>query len=97
MKIKYNKCTFASSKLLYLGHEISGDGVRTDEKNIAAVQKWHVPTNVKEVRGFLSLAGYYRKFVRGFAITSRPFTDLLKKGTVFRWTELEDGAFRALQ
>lgn len=97
LKIKHSKCTFARPQLLYLGHEISGDGVRIDEKNIATVQQWPVPTNVKEVRGFLGLAGYYRKFVRGFAITSRPLTDLLKKGTVFRWTELEEGAFRALQ
>ena len=74
LKVKYSKCTFASSKLLYLGHEISGDGVGIDEKNIAAVQKWLVPTNVKEVRGFLGLAGYYRKFARGFSITSRPLT-----------------------
>ena len=71
--------------------------MRTDHKNILAVQQWPVPSNIKEVRGFLGLAGYYRKFVRGFAVTSRPLTDLLKKGVVFRWTYLEDGAFRALQ
>uniref|UniRef100_A0A453EC58 Reverse transcriptase domain-containing protein n=2 Tax=Aegilops tauschii subsp. strangulata TaxID=200361 RepID=A0A453EC58_AEGTS len=97
LKVKLSKCSFAQPKLVYLGHEISGDGVRTDHKNILAVQQWPVPSNIKEVRGFLGLAGYYRKFVRGFAVTSRPLTDLLKKGVVFRWTYLEDGAFRALQ
>ena len=97
LKIKRSKCTFASPKLRYLGHEISGDGVRTDSRNVAAVQNWPVPTNVREVRGFLGLAGYYRKFVKGFAVTCRPLTDLLKKGVIFTWTELEDGAFRALQ
>lgn len=97
LKVKRAKCSFARPKLRYLGHEISGEGVRTDDRNITAVQNWPVPHNVKEVRGFLGLAGYYRKFVHGFAITSRPLTDLLKKGVVFRWTELEDGAFRALQ
>ena len=80
-----------------MGHEISGDGVRTDHKNVVAVAKWPTPTTVKEVRGFLGLAGYYRKFVRNFGITSRPLTDLLKKNTVFRWTELEETAFQELK
>lgn len=97
LKIKRNKCSFARPKLMYLGHEISGDGVRTDQKNIATVQNWPVPTNVKGVRGFLGLAGYYRKFVHGLAVTCWPLTDLLKKGVIFRSTELEEGAFRALQ
>ena len=55
LKIKMSKCTFARPSLLYLGHEISGDGVRTDQKNIAAVAKWPTPTTVKEVRGFWGL------------------------------------------
>jgi hypothetical protein len=82
---------------VYLGHEISADGVRTDSKNITAVKKWPTPVNVKEVRGFLGLAGYYRKFVRNFGILSRPLTDLLKKSAVFRWTQLEEEAFETLK
>jgi hypothetical protein len=83
--------------LTYLGHEISGDGVRTDPKNIQAVRLWPTPSNLKEVRGFLGLAGYYRKFVRDFGIINRPLTDLLKKSSVFRWTELENASFTALK
>lgn len=97
LKIKLSKCSFARPSLTYLGHEISGDGVRTDEKNVAAVQKWPTLVNVNEVRGFLGLAGYYRKFVKNFGIINRPLTDLVKKNTVFRCTELEAAAFQELK
>jgi hypothetical protein len=97
LRVKRSKCKFLQPSLTYLGHEISGDGVRTDPKNIQAVQAWPTPSNLKEVRGFLGLAGYYRKFVCDFGIISRPLTDLLKKSSVFRWTELENAAFEALK
>lgn len=57
LKIKRSKCKFYQPRLVYLGHEISADGVRTDRKNIEAVQKWATPANVKEVRGFLASQG----------------------------------------
>jgi len=97
LKVKRSKCKFLQAKLVYLGHEISGDGVCTDQKNIAAVKGWATPLNIKEVRGFLGLAGYYRKFVKNFGIISRPLTDLLKKQTVFHWTQLENDSFQALK
>jgi hypothetical protein len=97
LKVKMSKCKFFQPQLTYLGHEISADGVLTDQKNITAVKKWPTPCNLKEVRGFLGLAGYYRKFVKNFGITSRPLTDLLKKNTIFHWTNLENEAFEALK
>lgn len=97
LKVKRSKCSFAQSSLIYLGHVISHAGVSTDPKNILAVQRWPVPTNVKEVRGFLGLAGYYRKFVRHFGVISRPLTDLLKKNVVFVWTISHQQAFEALK
>lgn len=74
LKVKHSKCTFAQPSLTYLGHVISGAGVSTDPKNVQAVQQWAIPSNVKEVRGFLGLAGYYRKFVRHFAVINHPLT-----------------------
>nr|ABA98724.1 retrotransposon protein, putative, unclassified [Oryza sativa Japonica Group] len=97
LKVKRSKCSFARASLPYLGHVISAEGVATDSKNIQAVHNWAVPCNVKEVRGFLGLAGYYRKFVHSFGIISRPLTDLLKKNVVFVWTSEHQASFDALK
>jgi hypothetical protein len=97
VKVKQGKCKFPQPHLTYLGREISSDGVRTNPKNIQAVRKWTRPGNIKEVRGFLGLAGYCCKFVHDFEITSHPLTGLLKKSIVFSWNELEEAAFEALK
>lgn len=74
LKVKRSKCVFAQSSLTYLGHVISAQGVSTDARNIQSVLNWPVPSNVKEIRGFLGLAGYYRKFVRYFGLLSWPLS-----------------------
>lgn len=76
---------------------MSGQGVATDNKNVSAVQHWPTPANVKEVRGFLGLAGYYRKFVKGFGLISKPLTEQLKKNHPFVWTKEQDDAFGAFK
>lgn len=58
-KIKLSKCEFAQSSISYLGHVISASGVVTDPNKVSAVANWHVPASVKDLRGFLGLAGYY--------------------------------------
>jgi hypothetical protein len=95
--IKRSKCSFAQLKLEYLGHVISAEGVATDPAKIAAIKKWPTPSSVKQVRAFLGLAGYYRKFIAQYGTISRPLTELLKKGVHFSWTSTTDQAFQALK
>jgi hypothetical protein len=72
--------------LEYLGHIISAEGVATDPHIIQVVQNLSTPTDSKQLRAFLGLAGYYRKFIKNYGIISRPLTDLLKKNVQFTWT-----------
>ena len=96
-QVKMSKCRFAQRQLRYLGHIISTEGVATDPEKIQAVVQWPSPETVKELRSFLGLAGYYRRFVLNFGIISRPLTELLCKGAIFVWTELQEQAFSALK
>lgn len=95
--VKLAKCTFAKRKINYLGYVLSEQGVATDPGKVAAVSQWPVPVNAKELRSFLGLAGYYRKFVRNFGVISKPLTDLLKKHSIFIWTVEHDKSFNALK
>lgn len=96
-KVRLSKCSFAQQQLKYLGHVISGEGVATDPSKIKDVQQWSTPTSVKELRGFLGLAGYYRRFVNHFGMIAKPLTELLKKGQLFVWTEQQEQAFQSLK
>jgi hypothetical protein len=92
-----SKCAFAKQQLGYLGHVISGKAVATGPAKVDDVSSWPVPANCKELRRFLGLAGYYRKFVRHFGIIAKPLINLLKKGVIFVWTHDHEVGFDTLK
>nr|GEV41428.1 putative mitochondrial protein [Tanacetum cinerariifolium] len=83
---KQSKCSFAVGKVEYLGRVFSAQRASTDPTKIQAIQEWPIPTNVKQLRGILGLSGYYRRFIKHYAIITKPLTALLKKNS-FQWNE----------
>jgi hypothetical protein len=94
---KLSKCSFYQSKIHYLGHVISGEGIVVDPTKVEAIMEWPAPTNVPEVRSFMGLAGYYRWFIEGFSKIENPITELQKKNKKFVWTEKCMEAFGRLK
>jgi hypothetical protein len=92
-KVKLVKCSFAQRQISYLGYVISDQGVSTCPSKVKAVADWPTPQSVKDLRSFLGLARYYRKFVKHFAIIARPLTDLLRKNSIFVWASDHNVAF----
>ncbi|XP_056166360.1 uncharacterized mitochondrial protein AtMg00860-like [Syzygium oleosum] len=94
---KFSKCEFWLHRVAFLGHVVSGEGIAVDPVKIEAVVNWRRPTTVTEVRSFLGLAGYYRRFVEGFSALAMPLTRLLKKETRFEWTDKCERSFQELK
>lgn len=94
--VKLSKCFFAKQELSYLGHIISAVGVSTDPKKVQIIAQWPTPSSVKDLRSFLGMAGYYRKFVKNFRLISKPLTNMLRKGELFIWTPTTKEAFQTL-
>ncbi|KAH9657944.1 Endonuclease [Citrus sinensis] len=94
---KFNKCKFWLDKAVFLGHVISAEGIYVDPQKIEAVVNWERPTNVTEVRSFLGLAGYYRRFVEGFSKIATPLTRLTRKNAKFQWDDDCEKSFQELQ
>lgn len=97
LKVKPSKCNFFSTKVHYLGHVISAEGVMADPDKVEAVRGWPIPKNQTEVRSFLGLASYYRRFVKGFAEWARPLHKLTEKGRRFHWDKECQKAFEKLK
>jgi hypothetical protein len=96
-KVKMSKCEFAKNQVAYLGYVITAQGVATDLEKIKVIENWQTPTNAKELRSFLGLAGFYRKFVKNFGVISRPLFNLLKKYALFVWTQDHQTSFDLLK
>jgi hypothetical protein len=92
------KCAFFQRKVEFLGHTITSEGVGPEQHKIDAVRDWPQPTNLKELRSFLGLASFYRRFVKNFAHIASPLTDATKKEkTVWSWTPSMQAAFERLK
>ena len=87
LKLKPKKCHLFCKQVGFLGHVVSEEGVATDPEKIEAVKAWPTPTSVTEVRSFVGLASYYRRFIKGFAVVARPLHKLMEKEERFRWTK----------
>ncbi|WVZ84540.1 hypothetical protein U9M48_031566 [Paspalum notatum var. saurae] len=94
---KFSKCEFWIDEVRFLGHVVSKGGIAVDPSKVSTVMNWKVPKIAKEVRGFLGLAGYYRRFIENFSRIAKPITSLLEKDTEFRWTSAQQAAFDELK
>uniref|UniRef100_A0A3Q2C787 ribonuclease H n=1 Tax=Cyprinodon variegatus TaxID=28743 RepID=A0A3Q2C787_CYPVA len=97
LKLKPSKCHLLQKEVLFLGHIVSGEGIRPNPALVKDVQLWKPPENLQELQAFLGLCNYYRKFVPNFAELSNPVHDLLKKESVFVWIEEHQAAFTKLK
>ncbi|WRX19286.1 Reverse transcriptase domain - like 10 [Theobroma cacao] len=94
---KFSKCEFWLESVAFLGHVVSKDGVQVDSKKVEAVEKWPRPTSVTEIRSFLGLVGYYRRFVKDFSKIVAPPTKLTRKDTKFEWSDTCEDNFGKLK
>ncbi|KAL4085097.1 hypothetical protein QTP88_027389 [Uroleucon formosanum] len=97
LKIQPTKCEFLKQQCMYLGHIISENGIRPDPEKIKSVLQFPIPTSVKEIKSFLGLSGYYRKFIKSYSLISKPMTNLLRKDVTFNWDTSCQEAFDKLK
>jgi hypothetical protein len=91
---KLSNCEFWLNEVIFLGHIISAEGISVDPRKVEAVLKWERPTNITEIRSFLGLAGYYRRFIEGFSTIAIPMTRLTRKETKWEWTQECEESFQ---
>ena len=94
---KFSKCEFWLSEVKFLGHVISEKGVAVDPSKVEAIINWERPKTVTEIRSFLGLAGYYRRFIKGFSQIAMPLTRLTRKGQTLEWNEKCENSFQELK
>ncbi|GKC84677.1 putative reverse transcriptase domain-containing protein [Tanacetum coccineum] len=94
---KFSKCNFWLSKVQFLRHVIDSEGIHVDPAKIESIKDWESPKTPTEIRQFLGLAGYYRRFIEGFSKIAKPMTKLTQKSVKFNWGEKEETAFQTLK
>ena len=94
---KFSKCEFWLLEVTYLGHVFSGKGIAVNPERVQAILHWTPPEMVKQVRSFLGLASYCRRFVENFSKVAKPLTELLKKDKMFEWTPQCEQSFQELK
>jgi len=94
---KMSKCEFFKEEISFLGHVVNSEGVSMEKEKVRATQDWPTPTTVTGVRAFLGLAGYYRRFVKGFSRIASPLTSLLQNDVPFHWTDTHQQSFDSLK
>lgn len=97
LTLKLNKCHFFLETIDFLGYEVKSDGIRPGLRKIEAVANFPKPGNQHELRQFLGLSGYFRRFIRNYASLAAPLTDLLKKDIKWCWTGNQDEAFNKIK
>ena len=97
LKLHPQKCSFAQREINYLGHKVSNEGIAPDKSKIDAITQYPVPRKLKDLRAFLGLSGYYRKFVQNYAKIAAPLYALTKKNFEFVWSKECDSAFEHLK
>ena len=95
--LQVDKCEFLCREVAYLGHLIGEDGVRLDSQKLMFVKNFPTPKNLKNIRQFLGLAGYYRRFVPNFSKIASPLSNMLKKNASFNWNEDAQESFEQLR
>nr|GEZ85981.1 putative reverse transcriptase domain-containing protein [Tanacetum cinerariifolium] len=94
---KFSKCDFWLNSVQFLGHVIDSSGIHVDPAKIEAIKSWAAPTTLTEVRQFLGLAGYYRRFIKEFSLIAKPLSKLTQKNKPFVWGNNEEEAFQTLK
>nr|GEZ67587.1 putative reverse transcriptase domain-containing protein [Tanacetum cinerariifolium] len=94
---KFLKCEFWIPKVQFLGHVIDGRGIHVDPAKIESIKDWASPKTPTEIRQFLGLVGYYRRFIEGFSKIAKPMTKLTQKKVMFDWGDKQEGAFQLLK
>nr|GFB53070.1 putative reverse transcriptase domain-containing protein [Tanacetum cinerariifolium] len=94
---KFSKCEFWIPKVQFLGHVINSEGIHVDPAKIESIKDWVSPKSPMEIRQFLGLAGYYRRFIEGFSKIAKPMTKLTQKKIKFEWGDKQEAAFQLLK